>query len=261
MNRDARELATPEARILREAQRRLQPAFGFNLHDQALSSVGDSARVAVLALLAPAADEAKTVNPVRMRAFRVGALIARSLNQFVQGHLATYDDAFEPRAFGDRMQSWGTSTVLIESGHWPRDREKKFVRKLNYVALLTALRAIGNGSYQDVELDHYTNLPPNGKRVYDYIIRGVTLTHPRGWASNADIGLLVDPVNNRENEGDNQGTLRAMVTVKEIGDLSTHGGLETIDARGRTLQATSFSIDQVIPLETLLDVLQTYHAT
>src|SRR5207247_8238712 len=42
MNRDALERMTPEARMLRERQRRLKPAFGFNLHDQELSYVGNS---------------------------------------------------------------------------------------------------------------------------------------------------------------------------------------------------------------------------
>jgi len=98
MNRDAQMLATPEARILRDAQRQLSPFFGFNLHDQPLSSVGNTTRVAALALLAPALDEERSQTPVRRRAMQIGALIVRSLAPFVGGHIATYDDAFEPRA-------------------------------------------------------------------------------------------------------------------------------------------------------------------
>ena len=160
MNRDARGLVTPEARLLREAQRRLKPAYGFNLHDQGLSSVGVTPKVAALSLLAPALDEKRSTPPVSLRAMRISALITRALSQFIGGHIATYDDAYEPRAFGDGMQSWGTSTVLIESGHWPGDPDKLFVRKLNYIALLTAIRAIGNGSYQDTEMDWYRQLLP-----------------------------------------------------------------------------------------------------
>jgi len=253
MNRDARVLATPEARVLREAQQRLQPTFGFNLHDQTLSSVGSTPKVAVLALLAPALDGNKSLAAGRVRAMRIGACIVRSLGQFVDGHISTYDDSFEPRAFGDSMQMWGTSTLLIESGHWPGDPEKLFVRKLNYVAILTSLGAIANGSYQDVELDHYTGLVANGKNMFDYIIRGVLLAHVTGWTHQVDVGLSVDPAINRGLTTRGNSTL---VTVKEVGDLSAHGALATLDANGRTLSSNALAIDKVLSLVELLDQLQ-----
>ena len=252
MNRDAKALITPEAQILRDAQRRIEPSFGFNLHDQELSSVGSSNVVTALALLAPAVDEARRNPRVRLRTMRVAALIARSLSQFVEGHLAQYDDAFEPRAFGDAMQGWGTSTVLIESGHWPKDLEKTFIRKLNFVAILSALRAISNYSYQDVDLDWYTGLPQNGKKMYDILIRGVTLHHSRSWSHQADIGLMRDPKSDLGNP---------IVTVKEIGDLSTCGGLEIIEAHVRKIPLSTIGVEKTLPLGDILDTLQLYHPT
>jgi len=252
MNRDARALATPEARILRETHRALKPTFGFNLHDQDLSSVGNSKKVAALALLAPTLDEKKTRPLSRVRAMRVCAVIARAMHQFIDGHVATYDDAFEPRAFGDRMQSWGTSTMLIESGHWPKDREKAFVRKLNFVALLTALRAIGNGSFQDTELEHYANLKPNGKQVYDLIIRNLKLVHPSGWSLRADVGISLGPEENRRSGA-------PVATIKEVGDLSTHAGLETLDGSARRVRSPLLVVEKQVPLSDLLDALQIYH--
>ena len=76
MNRDALELATPEAQLLRNMQRKLKPAFGFNLHDQELSSVGNTKNVAAIALLAPALDEKKTRPGDRVRAMRTRSLSA-----------------------------------------------------------------------------------------------------------------------------------------------------------------------------------------
>ncbi len=252
MNRDALDLATPEARLLREVQRRLKPTFGFNLHDQDLSSVGSSKNVTAIALLAPALDEKKTRPPVRLRAMRVAALIARTLGQVAHGHLACYDDTFEPRAFGDNMQRWGTSTVLIESGHWPKDTEKKFIRKLNYVAILSALQAIGTGSYQDVDLDYYTHLPQNAKRIYDIIVRDVRLRHSNGWSHAADIGLVIDPQLNK-----NSGSV--IVTIEDLGDLSTFGSLQTIDGAARTVTADHLPVSQSLPLSDILDILQLPH--
>ena len=249
MNRDALEMATPEARILRNAQRRLKPAFGFNLHDQELSSVGTSKEVTAIALLAPAMDEKKTRPSVRVRAMRVAALIARTLAQFASGHLATYDDTFEPRAFGDNLQRWGTSTVLIESGQWPDDREKRFIRKLNYVGILTALHGISNGSFQDVDLDYYTHLPQNAKRIYDIIIQGIKLRHASGWSHTADLGILIDPLLNK-------GADNTIVTIKDLGDLSTFGALKTIDGSARAVNINAFALNQSMPLPKLLDILQ-----
>jgi len=251
MNRDARELATPEAQILREIQRQIKPAFGFNLHDQGLSSVGTTPKVAALALLAPALDEKRSTPPVRLRAMRIGALITRTLSQFIGGHISTYDDAYEPRAFGDGMQSWGTSTLLIESGHWPGDPEKLFIRKLNYVALLTAIRAIGNGSYQDTEMDWYRQLLPNGKMIYDLILRGVELHNgPAQWSARVDIGLMYEPPHHKRGDGE------ITVTLKEVGDLSLHGALENIDASGRRMSAAALAMDATVPLSELAERLQ-----
>ncbi len=171
-----RTLATPEACILTGMPGGISRLhFGFNLHDQGLSSVGDSSAVTAFRSLPRRWMSAGALRRSGLRAMRLGAFVARILGKFAKGHIATYDDTYEPRAFGDNMQSWGTSTLLIESGHWPQDPEKLFIRKLNYVALLSSLWAIGNGSYQDVELDHYSGLVPNGKRVLRH-------HHSRGYA-------------------------------------------------------------------------------
>jgi hypothetical protein len=256
MNRDARQLLTPEARLLRDVQKKLKPAFGFNLHDQSLASVGVTPKVAALSLLAPAMDEKRSTPPVRLRAMRVGALIARALSQFIGGHITSYDDTFEPRAFGDAIQSWGTSTLLIESGHWPGDKEKLFIRKLNYIALLTAVRAIGNGSFQDTEMDWYRQLPLNGKMVYDLIIRGVEIHNGAGgWSGRVDLGLMYDPPHQRSGVKGGSTTL----SIKEVGDLSLHGALEEVQANGRRIPSASIAVDSIMPASSIFDALQILH--
>jgi hypothetical protein len=254
INRDALTLVTPEARILRETHRALKPAFAFNLHDQELQSVGMTKKVAALAFLAPAADNGRSRPISRVRAMRVCALMARALNQFVEGHIATYDDTYESRAFGDQMQAWGTSTILIESGHWPKDPEKLFIRKLNFVALLVALRSISTGSYQDVELEHYHALKDNGTLLYDLIVRNVKVVHPSGWWSRVDLGISLEPEGNRR-------AAAPVATIKEIGDLDTHVGLQTLDGSARRIPYNDLGIDRRMPLADLLDLLQLYHTT
>ena len=160
MNRDAVALETPEARILKDVQQTYKPEFGFNLHDQdPRYTVGNSKDVSTIALLAPAYDEARGDNHFRLEAKKVASVFAAAVEEFIPGHVSKYDDTFEPRAFGDNVQKWGTSTVLVESGGWPGDREKMFIRKLNAVGLMTSLYALANGTYRQADLAVYEQLP------------------------------------------------------------------------------------------------------
>ncbi len=251
LNRDAQATATPEARILRETHRALRPAFAFNLHDQELHSVGATKKIAALALLAPPPDEKRSRPISRLRAMRTCALMARAMHQFVEGHIATYDDAYEGRAFGDRMQSWGTSTILLEAGHWPRDPEKTFIRKLNTVTLLVALYAIATGAYQDVELEQYHGLKQNGQMVYDLVVRKVRMEHASGWSTRVDLGISLEPEENRRSGA-------PVATIKEIGDLRAHVGLLTLDGSARRISPADVAVERRMPLAELLDLLQLY---
>ncbi len=248
MNRDARALATPEARVLRAVQRRYLPAYGFNLHDQGVSSVGTSKAVTAIALLAPPVDRKNSFPPVRRRAMRVAAVISQSLRQFIDGHIAKYDDTFEPRAFGDNMQRWGTSTVLIESGHWPNDLEKAIIRRVNVAGIMSALWAIATGGLRDAALDNYTTLSLNGKSVYDIVVEDILLEHPGGWSRPVSVALAMA-------HGRRTGSPRDEVTIKEIGDLRTTTGLEVIPGRQRRLLATAVSIDSVLQFGKFLALL------
>jgi hypothetical protein len=243
INRDARMAATPEARTLLRAHQDLQPEFGFNLHDQDLNSAGSAPAVAALALLAPPADPERTITRARLKAMRIGALISRVLDRFAGGHITRYDDTFEPRGFGDLFQGAGTGTLLIESGDWPGDPDKNFIRKLNAVAILTALHSIARCSYEDEDVEHYLTLPPNGKQVFDVLIRGLLLQHPGGWTSGTDLGLLRQ-----------RGT--TLLTVKDVGDLHSHGGLETSEVNNRVLPPALARIGTTIEKSALFELLQ-----
>ncbi len=176
MNRDARSFETPEARLLKEVRDRYQPQFGFNLHDQdPRYAVGNTKAVSTIALLAPAFDDVRSDNHIRVRAKHIAALFASVMQEFIPGHISKYDDSFEPRAFGDNIQRWGTSTVLVESGGWPQDREKMFIRKLNYVGLLSSLYSIATNSYERAPLTVYDQLPFGTKYLFDVVLRGARL--------------------------------------------------------------------------------------
>lgn len=244
MNRDALQLATPEARILKDVQAKFKPEFAFNLHDQdPRYTVGSTKNVTAIALLAPAVDDAKSDTPVRARAKQVAATFAEVMNLFINGHLARYDDQFEPRAFGDNIQKWGTSTVLVESGGWPRDRDKMVLRKLNVVGLLASLYAIASGEYRQANVASYEQLPFNGKNLYDIILRGARVkASPASPAVTVDIGI------NIEEQLDGSGQVQPMGKIVDVGDLSTVGAFEEQDATGLELDGIQVQLEKVYPL-------------
>ena len=225
INRDARRLSTAEGQTLKALHDRLKPDLGFNLHDQnARTRAGRGGPQAAIALLAPATDPERTWGPVRSRARLVAAGIARDLATQIPGRIAKYDDAFNPRAFGDLIQTWGTSTVLIESGAMPDDPDKQALRRLNAAAILRALDAIATKSYLTAEPNDYEQLPFNTGGAYDLLVRGGRLVLPGRPALVADVAINFDDA-----------VARTGGRVREVGDLSAVVAIDTLDATGAFL--------------------------
>ena len=153
----------------------------------------------------------------------------RVLQQFIPEQVARYDDEFEPRAFGDNIQKWGTTLVLIESGGFFGDSEKMEIRKLNFVAILTALQAIADSSYAQEDIDSYPAIPENNRALFDVLIRNVSTVY-KGKPVVVDIGI-----NHNEINGKGAASFSYKSSIEDIGDLSTFYGLQEIDATGLTL--------------------------
>jgi beta-lactamase class A len=229
VNRDARLLSTPEARALKHVQERWRPAFGFNLHDQnPRSRAGSASRTAAISLLAPAPDDDATPTPGFVRARHLTAHLATALAPMVGQHLTRYDDSYNARAFGDGMQSWGVSTVLIESGSWRGDDAKHYLRTANFVALATALDAIADSSFMTTEVARYADLPENGRAFTDLIVHGGHIVLAGMPPYRADISI------NGQSVGGPSET-----QIVEIGDLDGVEARDTIDAAGLFIHAST----------------------
>lgn len=192
LNRDALRLTSPEAQLLKRVRDELDADWGFNLHDQSryYGAGFHTDDMATLSFLAPAYDYAKTINPGRERAMQVIAELNAGLQQYIPGKVARYSDAFEPRAFGDNMQKWGTSTILIESGGYPEDREKQYIRQLNFASILAACHSIANQSYKSSPRADYSKIPYNNSSVYnDLLLREIRYLHPNGNSYLMDIAF------------------------------------------------------------------------
>ena len=222
INRDARSLATPEARTLKALRDSIKPAFGFNLHDQnARTLTGNNGNQVAIALLAPAADEERSYGPTRATARQVASVIAAVLRKEIPGRLARYNDSHEPRAFGDLMQQWGTSTVLIESGAMPDDPEKQKLRTLNVVAILSALDAMATRSWENADIAAYEGIPTNSRSAVDLLLKGGSLVLPGLPPTRADVAI---------NYEESVAKLDARVT--DVGDLVRVIALDTVDVSG-----------------------------
>jgi hypothetical protein len=148
------------------------------------------------------------------------------LQEYIPGQVGRYDDAFEPRAFGDNIQKWGTSTILIESGGFPNDPEKQEIRKLNYTIILASLFAISNKTFLENEISSYENIPENDRMLIDLKILGINY-NLLGKNYILDLGINQEEVDLPENN-----SLYYNSKIVDRGDLSTSFGYEEFDAKG-----------------------------
>jgi len=228
LNRDALRLQCPESRILKRLRDELDADWGFNLHDQnRYYAAGTSDQTASVSFLAPAYNYAKEVNKTRGAAMQLIVHLNELLQQYIPGQVARYDDAFEPRAFGDNIQKWGTRTILIESGGLKGDPEKQYLRKLHFVALLSAFRAIASGSWQQKERAAYEDIPYNNSNAFhDLLVREVELAF-QGETFVVDLAFRIREV---DYDGNRKHYPRASIT--DLGDLSTYHAYQDIPAAG-----------------------------
>ncbi len=236
INRDALRLQTPEGQTLKKVRDSLDADFGFNLHDQSTYYNAElTDKPATISYLAPAYNYEKSVNKVRADAMRVIVFMNNIVQKYAPGQVGRYNDDFEPRAFGDNIQKWGTSAILIESGGYKNDIEKQEIRKLNYVSILSAIYTIANGNYKEISINDYEKIPHNDRKLFDLKIKGVTY-NLMGKNYTIDLGI-----NHSEVDNENHTAFYNHSSIIDQGDLSTYYGYTTFDASGYTLvEGTTF---------------------
>lgn len=226
INRDALDLKTPEARLLKQLRDDWNPAIGFNLHNQgALTTVGRSPLQAAISLLVVYGDAAKTTSFGHERNTRVASAIVSALQKYIPGHIAQYSDEWTPTAFGDNFSAWGTSTILIETGSL-YGRDEMFLVKLNFVSYLTALNLLATGDGRVTDTSPYLNLPENGSgSLVNFIFRRANIVNS-GLLPSTTVGDIAAVTERR------RASFGAPSTIKSIGDLGYLHGLEEFDASG-----------------------------
>lgn len=255
INRDAQSLQSAEAQILMKTFRDIKPHFGFNLHDQNIHyAAGDSFRSAAISLLAPPVDIENTFSESRQRAVKLVVDIYSLLNNFIPGHVGRYPDDFELRAFGDSFQKEGMSTILIESGGWKDDWDKQYIRKINFIILLTSFLNIAQENYKKAHLKLYDVVPENKEILFDLLLKNLKII-------NEGKELLIDiGINLEEFPGNSSQNIFYKGTITDIGDLSTFHGYNEIDLTGYEILSGKTYPDEIQTISELskFDFLKLY---
>ncbi|EIM73636.1 peptidase M14 carboxypeptidase A [Nitritalea halalkaliphila LW7] len=222
LNRDAIAQVSSEARFLKAVRDSFEPDFGFNLHDQqTYYNVKGTANPATISVLAPAYNAATEVNAVREAAMQVIVGMHALMQEAEPDHVGKYNDAFEPRAFGDNFQKWGTSTILIESGGYPNDPEKQVIRKYNFMLMLQALLAIATEEYKQQNIADYYAIPDNDLKLMDLVLRDVQV-ELAGQEVRMDLGV-------KRREVEAAGGYFVQGVIDDMGDLSVFYGYEELE--------------------------------
>ena len=225
INRDAQDLQTPEGQLLKKLRDEWQPDIGFNLHNQqSLTTVGSTPKQATISFLAVLGNAEGKTNDGHERNKRLCARMISALNQFIPGHIARYDDEYNPRAFGDKTSEWGTPVILIETGAL-HGKDEMFLVKLNFIAYLSALQSLVDKSERQADAKTYDSLPVNGSgNLYNYIFRRANVVNFAESLEPFIADISINTERRRANEA-------APTFIREIGDLSIYTGLEEFDAK------------------------------
>lgn len=227
INRDAQRQVTPESRIFWKYVDYFKPEFAFNMHDQnSYYSAGNGGKSSAISLLCPPCNYEKTISETRIKSMQIICAIFNLLNNYIPGHIARYSDDYEPRAFGDKLIEKNVSSILIESGFYPGDVNNNFLRKLNFISLLSAFDQIISDSYARINYQDYFSIPENERQLYDIILRNVFVNF-NNCDYKVDIGI------NRNKKYDRvEHKFYTFSEICEIGDLSIFRGNEEFDLDG-----------------------------
>lgn len=225
INRDAQNLQTPEARLLKKLRDEWSPQIGFNLHNQnSLTTAGRTNKQAAISFLVVYGDAAKTTSEGHERNKRLVSAMTAAIQTYIPGHIGRYGDEWAPSAFGDNFSAWGTPVILIETGAL-HGRDEMFLIKMNFIAILTAMKSLADGTEKNFSPANYEALPSNSSgSLYFFLFRGASVidrTRP-GTPTTADIAINLDR---------RRAELVAPAYIRQVGNLSASYGMSEFDAR------------------------------
>ena len=181
LNRDASLGSQPEMKVLHHIYKVFKPDFCYNLHDQRTIFGTDSHNLpATISFLAPAFNDERVFNDVRMKAVTVINRMNSVLSNYIPNQIGRFDDSYNVNCTGDYFTTQNTPTILFEAGHFFNDYQREESRKFIFIALLSSVSASNENVIVDNELDEYLHIPQNNKRFFDLIYKNVKIINNSG---------------------------------------------------------------------------------
>ena len=176
LNRDAYLASQPEMKLLRILYEEFKPDYCYNLHDQRTIFGTEGFNLpATMSFLAPAFNNDRDYNEVRMKAIVIINKMNRVLQEYIPYQIGRFDDSYNVNCTGDYFTTQNTPTILFEAGHFQMDYDRDESRKYVFISLLSSLLDNYENVIVDNELDNYLRIPQNNKSFFDFIYKNVKI--------------------------------------------------------------------------------------
>ncbi|WP_438973377.1 M14 family zinc carboxypeptidase [Polaribacter sp.] len=171
LNRDAVDRVGKESKLLRNLLEEFKPSFCFNLHDQrTIFNVEGTRNTATISFLAPSEEPTRAITAGRIATMNIIVSMNALLQKMIPNFVGRYTDEFYPTATGDNFQKLGYNTILIESGHYPKDYHREKTRAYTFYSILQGLYHIATTSTFKTYKDYFL-IPNNDQLFLDVIHR------------------------------------------------------------------------------------------
>ena len=176
LNRDAFSATQPEMKLLKALYEDFRPDYCYNLHDQrTIFGTTGINLPATISFLAPAFNEKRDYNVVRLKAISIINRMNDALSQYIPNQIGRFDDSYNVNCTGDYFTTQNTPTILFEAGHYPNDYKREESRKYIFIALLSSFFDNYENVVVDNELQKYLRIPQNNKCFFDFIYKNVKI--------------------------------------------------------------------------------------
>lgn len=176
LNRDAVAETQPEMQLLKQMYNQFKPDFCYNLHDQrTIFGTLDYNLPATISFLAPAYNENRDYNEVRMQAIKIINRMYHTLSYYIPNQIGRFDDSYNVNCTGDYFTTQGTPTILFEAGHFNSDYNRDESRKFVFIALVSSFLNQNENVVVDNDLTNYLRIPQNNKCFFDFIYKNVKI--------------------------------------------------------------------------------------
>ena len=225
LNRDAQNLSQPESKILRKVFEEFQPNYCYNLHDQrTIYGVENTGKPATVSFLAPAYNENRDVNEVRLKAMNVIVAMNKTLQHYIPSQVGRFDDSFNLNCVGDTFQFMKVPTLLFEAGHFAADYDREVTRKYIFTALLSSFDYLHENVIVSNENEDYLKIPQNKVVFYDFVYKNVKLNYDGIEKISNFAAQYVEVLKNDK--------ILFEAKIVQIGNLENCFGHVTFDAKG-----------------------------